>query len=97
MNSAAKSIFGKALAIDAAQERAAYLENACGGDAALRGEVESLLAAFDNAGQFLVEQPNATGEAPTTESYQSSSLTTQAPPVDEGAESRIGQYKLLQK
>ena len=40
----AKSIFGQALAIETAEERAAYLENACAGDAALRAEVEGLLA-----------------------------------------------------
>src|SRR5262245_49567203 len=45
----AKSIFGQALAIEAAADRAAYLEQACGGDGALRAEVECLLAALANA------------------------------------------------
>lgn len=35
--------------------RAAFLEEACGEDAALRGEVEALLRAHDSAGQFLAE------------------------------------------
>src|SRR5262245_23982263 len=36
-------------------ERAAYLEAACGGDAALRQRVEALLAAHDEPGAFLSE------------------------------------------
>ena len=35
------------------EERAAYLADACGGDDALRQEVESLLAADDQAGSFM--------------------------------------------
>ena len=50
----AKSIFGQALAIATAEARAAYLERACGGDVALRAEVESLLAALEKLG--LVEK-----------------------------------------
>jgi tetratricopeptide (TPR) repeat protein len=48
-----KSIFGKALELSSAAERAAYLEEACRGDARLRSEVESLLRARDVAGRFL--------------------------------------------
>jgi len=40
-NPQAKAIFGQALAIDAPAEGAAYLEQACAGDAALRADVES--------------------------------------------------------
>src|SRR5262245_36761063 len=35
------------------QQRAAFLDEACAGDTDLRAEVESLLAARDNAGEFL--------------------------------------------
>ena len=35
------------------QKRAAYLEEACGVDAELRRQADSLLAAHDQAGQFL--------------------------------------------
>ena len=34
-------------------ERAAFLEQACGGDAALRRQADSLLTAHEQAGQFL--------------------------------------------
>ncbi len=37
-------------------ERAAYLDEACAGDAALRAEVESLIGAYNRAGEF-IEQP----------------------------------------
>ena len=47
-----------------APERAAFLEQACGGDAELRLQADSLLAAHDQAGQFLqptvlLSTPNA--------------------------------------
>src|SRR5439155_21695627 len=45
-----KSIFGRAVELGSAAERAAYLEEACGGDAPLRAEVESLLRAHPDAG-----------------------------------------------
>jgi serine/threonine protein kinase/Flp pilus assembly protein TadD len=48
-----KSIFGKALELSSASERAAYLEQVCRGDARLRGEVESLLQARQRAVGFL--------------------------------------------
>ena len=40
-----KSIFGRALEIESAAARAAYLDEACGADHGLRAEVEALLAA----------------------------------------------------
>jgi hypothetical protein len=50
-------------------ERAAFLERACGGDAALRQQVDSLLAAHEQAGQFLqptiaLSTPNALAGKP---------------------------------
>ena len=50
-----KQIFGEALE-KPPTERAAFLKTACGSDAALRGEVEALLAAFDAADEFLVSK-----------------------------------------
>ena len=41
-----------------APERAAFLDGACNGNVALRGEVESLLASHDEAGTF-IEEPVA--------------------------------------
>ena len=48
-----QAIFLAAIEIADLQERAAYLEQACGGDPALRKQVDSLLAAHERSGQFL--------------------------------------------
>jgi hypothetical protein len=65
VNPQVKSIFGQALAIDGTEERAAYLEQACGADAALRAEVKNLLTALEKAGDFL-RQPAGVSEAEAT-------------------------------
>jgi len=49
----ARDIFQRAIEIEDADERAAFLERECGGDAELRDEVESLLAAHRNAAGIL--------------------------------------------
>ncbi|MFO0842572.1 MAG: tetratricopeptide repeat protein [Gemmataceae bacterium] len=82
--SAAKSIFGQALAIEAAAERAAFLERACGGDAGLRVEVEGLLAALAGAGDFLARPAADLG--PTVD-----------PEPRDNVGLQVGPYKLLQK
>jgi tRNA A-37 threonylcarbamoyl transferase component Bud32 len=56
-----EAVFAAALAKPSAEERAAYLDEACAGDAALRQRVEALLRAHGEAGSFL-EKP---AEAPT--------------------------------
>jgi hypothetical protein len=40
------------------RDRAAYLDNACGGDDHLRRRVEALLKAHDRMGDFLEEPPS---------------------------------------
>src|SRR6476659_10025812 len=50
-----QTIFLSALDIADPAERTAYLDRACGGDAALRQQVEALLAAHDRSGLFLNE------------------------------------------
>jgi hypothetical protein len=51
----AEEIFLAAVERTAPAERAAYLESACGGDAALRARVDGLLRAHEEAGAFLEE------------------------------------------
>jgi eukaryotic-like serine/threonine-protein kinase len=63
-------------------ERAAYLDVACGGDAELRRQVDTLLSAHQRAGDFL--------EAPALPSMEESRL-------NEGPGAVIGRYKLLQQ
>ena len=67
-------------------QRAAYLDKACEGDAALRQRVEELLQASEAAGAFL-EKP-ASGSGGTVRD-------TAVP--SEKAGDRIGRYKLLQQ
>jgi Tol biopolymer transport system component/serine/threonine protein kinase len=47
-----KEVFNSALAL-APPERASFLSEACGGDGALRGEVESLIRAHERTGSFI--------------------------------------------
>jgi hypothetical protein len=68
-----------------AQERAAFLDKACAGDAALRQRVEELLQASDEAGAFL-QSPAAFPP----------SGTVPAIPAEKPGD-RIGRYKLLQQ
>jgi eukaryotic-like serine/threonine-protein kinase len=61
-----KSIFDEAAEIGSPEERAAFLERACGGDADVRRQVEALLRALDQAGSFL-EAPPTLDTVETTE------------------------------
>src|ERR1039457_6696127 len=70
-----------------AGERAAYLAEACAGDAALRQRVEELLQASDEAGNFL-ENPAAVPPSGT--------VRVPAIPANKPGD-RIGRYKLLQQ
>ncbi len=79
-----KSIFGHALEIESAAGRAAYLAEACGGDAGLRAEVEGLLAVLGRAGEFMCRPAAA-------------DVTADGAPVAEGPGARVGPYKLLQQ
>ena len=64
-------------------QRAAYLDQACDGDTALRNELESLLRAYDASDSLLSDDGMQ-----ATKHYQ---------PVLEGAGTVIGPYKLLQQ
>jgi serine/threonine protein kinase/WD40 repeat protein len=56
-----ETIFAQALELDSADERAAFLERACGGDRTLRAGVEALLRADERSGDLLdlPERPSA--------------------------------------
>src|SRR5205809_3351135 len=79
----AKTIFLRAAEIAAADERQAYLAAACGGDDALRSEVEDLLRHQERLGSFLEAAPS--GPATAAEATQ------------EAPGAVIGPYKLLQQ
>ena len=103
-----KSIFDEAAEIASLENRAAYLERACGGDADLRRKVDALLLAFDQAGSFMEASP-ALDMGSLTATYGPSSdasplaaagtdrLVGLMPSLVEGPGSLIGPYKLLQQ
>src|SRR6266581_1919189 len=77
----AKQVFASAKEIADPGQRRAYLEAACAGDEALRLEVESLLRAHEQAGDFLGQ------------TMQLPAADFEAEPVG----TMIGRYKLLEK
>jgi serine/threonine protein kinase len=79
-------VFEAALGLDAG-ERAAYLDQTCAGDAALRRRVDALLGAFERAGRFLKE-PAVSPSARTAAASH--------PPAEKPGD-RIGPYKLLEQ
>jgi len=84
-NPKTESLFSAALAIESPEERAKYLDLACGPDYPLRSRVEELLAAYPKVERFL-ESP-AGGLVATVDEQ----------PVAEGPGTVIGPYKLLEQ
>jgi WD40 repeat protein/serine/threonine protein kinase len=62
-----ESIFAEALDRSSAEERRAFLDGACGGDAELRERVEGLLKSHEEGGSFLRKPPAATVDQPPCE------------------------------
>ena len=79
-----RSIFGRALEIEAPAARAAYLDEACGTDTGLRAEVDVLLRYHGKAGAFM-GRPAA---AQATEDHNS---------ITERSGTLIGPYKLMEQ
>jgi serine/threonine protein kinase/TolB-like protein len=83
----AELIFDEARRRPAGVERNAYLDGACGGDAALRARIDALLRADAEAAGFLeTVEPGPRGDAETKEHFGPT----------ERAGAQIGRYKLLQ-
>jgi serine/threonine protein kinase/tetratricopeptide (TPR) repeat protein len=80
-----RSIFIGALEKDDPAERAAYLDESCKADAAMRQRIDRLLLAHERAGGILDRPPEP---QPGTVAYR---------PIAEGPGSVIGPYKLLQQ
>lgn len=77
-------IFNAARQIAAAEARRLYLDQACAGDAALRGRIDSLLRVYDDTRSFLQSQHN--GARPTVEAS-----------IEPGPGTIIGPYKLIEQ
>src|SRR5437870_1745187 len=82
--SSVESILAEAVEIAAPAQRDAFVAKACAGNAALRGQIERLMANHFRAGSFL-ERPAAVLD------------TAAAPGPDEALGSQIGPYKLLEQ
>src|ERR1035438_5342910 len=82
------SVFEAARQLPAA-ERAAYLDQACAGDADLRQRLQKLLQATDEAGTFL--------ETPASVPPKTGRTIRLELPPSEKAGDKIGHYKLLQQ
>jgi eukaryotic-like serine/threonine-protein kinase len=80
------SIFAGALERPQPEERAAFLDAACGRDAELRQRIEALLCAHDEAGGFLKDAPAADRPTATLED-----------PITERPGAVLGPYKLLEQ
>ncbi len=80
-----REIFLAALKQPTAGERAAFLDQACGSDVSLRGQIEALLAEHEQLGSYL--------EAPVAVAQR----TVDDPPAMERPGTVIGPYKLLQQ
>jgi serine/threonine protein kinase len=91
----ANDLFLEAVALDSPAARQEFLDRACGGDASLRAQVESLLEASARAGSFL-EQP-AAAPALTGAYLPAGEPVSAATPPGEGPGTVIGPYKLLQQ
>ena len=69
------------------EERAAFLDEACGGDAELRREVESLLAHHDEATTDFLQPPGPQGTV---------SARPRTQPIDPLIGCQVGHYKILE-
>jgi WD40 repeat protein/serine/threonine protein kinase len=95
-----REIFAEALGITDGEQRSAYLAQACGEDAKLRREVEELLQAEADAGEFLPDQPaGLASRSALEELVEAAEPLGPLPdaPVSEGPGDRLGHYVLLEK
>src|SRR4051794_26584233 len=94
-----ESIFAAALE-KTPEERAAFLDEACAGNEAMRRRVEALLASDAGAGSFLLRPPSdADVHMPidvAQDDLESSSVTTSGDDAEVPG-NRIGPYRLIEK
>jgi eukaryotic-like serine/threonine-protein kinase len=90
------AVFNAALQLPAGQ-RAAYLDEACAGENALRLKIEALLRVHDEVGAFLdIPTQEVAPSAAAEELGRPGTIRVSAPPIEKIGE-RIGRYKLLQQ
>jgi WD40 repeat protein/serine/threonine protein kinase len=95
-----REIFFQALDLEGPAERAAYLDGACAGDAAMRQRIEALLQSHAKAGDFLdtpaAQQLAAKGDTPAERPGAGVPLDFLAPPSRAGSLGRLGHYEVLE-
>src|SRR5947199_893699 len=84
-----ENIFAEALSQPSAAQRSAFLDRACGGDAALRARVKKLLAAHERAGSFLDSPPSDLGSTGADGGGGA--------PLTEAPGDVVGDFKLLEQ
>ncbi len=89
-----KAIFSEALERQTAEERAAYLDEACGNDADLRSKVKALLKAHNEAGDFL-EVPALGQDVNADESPSIEGPKTDIIALDEALEKLADEDKIV--
>ena len=92
------AVFNAALQLPA-ERRAAYLDQECAGDSALRLRVEALLRTHDEVGTFLENPTQEAGPSFSTAIEQpepSGTIRLEIPSLQKTGD-RIGRYKLLQQ
>jgi serine/threonine protein kinase len=88
-NPRANDVFLRAAEVEAPAERRLFLDQQCGADAALRAQVESLLAASARVGSFLNQ--------PAAQALAAGQGTVDHEPIAERPGTVIGPYKLMEQ
>src|SRR5262245_30507479 len=91
-----RDIFLAALDIPDPAARAAYLDEACGGDKVLRAGVEALLRSHENAGSFL-DRPEVEPGRTVDEAPAQAVPPPNSPPTLEAGTLIAGRYTLQEK
>jgi serine/threonine protein kinase/WD40 repeat protein len=87
-----KDVFAKAASMGA-EERGAFLDRACAGDAGMRSRVEELLRVHDAAPAFMANPTDAAGAQMLVGGAARSTVHRA---IVQGPGSRVGHYKILQ-
>src|SRR5262245_26654970 len=86
-----EEIFANALKLPTPEQRRANLDDACFGDPQLRQHIDTLLAAYDEAGTFLQAPADSALDRARSQADAATIVS-----VSEKAGDRIDRYKLLQ-
>jgi eukaryotic-like serine/threonine-protein kinase len=92
-----EAIFHAAAELDSPEQREIYLNRACGGDAKLRSEVETLLRAVQRADEFFDDPALAGSPLSSSTILANEDAPARSVNLTECPGTIIGRYKLLQR